>query len=323
MIKNNSNKSGAQYVYLMGGLGNQLFQISAGLYQAHLQNRELLIDETFGNFRKNSLLDPDFRNFMNSDDLFTAFKDNKIARIGRLVGLLTRLSLIEKTSLRHNFLVSLLRFFLGVILSISRRQRIHVWSSTNIGYESIPNNRHSQFLVGYFQTYRFASEPFVREQLNSLSVGGTEVDEFAKLARLERPLVVHVRLGDYLQESKFGTLGANYYSRALAELFDVTKHDKIWVFSDEIEKAKLLIEQKYWGSIRWFPDIDEPPTVTLEKMRLGYAYILGNSSFSWWGAFLSKVPNAPTIAPTPWFTGLPEPKDLIPTKWKRLERDLN
>lgn len=323
MIKRNRNKSGAQYVYLMGGLGNQLFQISAGLYQAHLQNRELLIDETFGNFRKNSLLDPDFRSFMNSNSLFPAFKDDKIARIGRLVGLLTRISLIEKTSLRRSFLVSPLRILLSVILSISRRKRIHVWSSTNIGFESIPTHRHSQFLVGYFQSYRFASEPFVREQLNSLSVGGTEVDEYANLARLERPLVVHVRLGDYLQESKFGTLGADYYSRALAAFFDVTKHDKIWVFSDEIEKAKLLIEQKYLGFIRWFPDIDEPPAVTLEKMRLGHAYILANSSFSWWGAFLSKIPNAPTIAPTPWFTGLPEPKDLIPTNWKRLERDLN
>jgi len=323
MSKYAHGKSGAQYVYLMGGLGNQLFQISAGLYQAHIHNRELFIDETFGNFRKNAVLKPDFQSFVNSESLSGTFVDNKIAGIGRLIGLLTRLSLVETTSLRRSFLLSLLKFSLSLILSVSRRQRIHVWSSTDIGYERIPTHRCSQFLVGYFQTYRFASEPFVLNQLNSLTIGGTELEEFAKLAILERPLVVHIRLGDYLQESKFGTLGADYYSRALAELFDVKKHQKIWVFSDEIEKAKLLIEQKYLGFVRWFPDIEEPAAVTLEKMRLGHAYILANSSFSWWGAFLSKIPNAPTIAPTPWFTGLPEPMDLVPTNWKRLERDLN
>lgn len=323
MSKYANGKSAAQYVYLMGGLGNQLFQISAGLYQAHIHNRELIIDETFGNFRKNAVLNPDFRNFVNSESLSRSFVDNKIASIGRLIGLLTRLSLVETISLRRKFLLSLLRCSLSLILSVSRLQRIHVWSSTDIGYQRIPTHRYSQFLVGYFQSYRFASEPFVLNRLNSLTIGGAELEEFAKLAILERPLVVHIRLGDYLQESKFGTLSADYYSRALAELFDVKKYQKIWVFSDEIEKAKLLIEQKYLVFVRWFPDIDEPAAVTLEKMRLGHAYILANSSFSWWGAFLSKIPNAPTIAPTPWFTGLPEPTDLVPTNWKRLERDLN
>jgi hypothetical protein len=307
----------------MGGLGNQLFQISAGLFNAHLYNRELFIDETFGNFRKNSDLRPDFRTFKNSENLASPFVDKKSVRIGRLIGLLTRLSLVDSPTVRRSALLSLLRLFLSVLLSISRHQRINVWSSTDIGYEEIPPHRYSQFLVGYFQSYKFASDPFVRKQLNSLTVDSQELDDFVGLAKIERPLVVHVRLGDYLQESKFGTLGIEYYSRALRELFEVSKHPRIWVFSDDIEQAKLLIEKKYLEFVRWFPDIGEPAVVTFEKMRLGHAYILGNSTFSWWSAFLSKTPDAPTIAPTPWFTGLQEPNELIPPNWKRLERDLN
>jgi glycosyltransferase involved in cell wall biosynthesis len=321
--KGRSHKSGTQYVYLMGGLGNQLFQISAGLFNAHLYNRELLIDETFGNFRKNSDLKPDFRTFNNSEILASPFVGKKSARIGRLIGLLTRLSLVDSRTLRHSAFLSLLRLFLSVLLSISRRQRINVWSSTDIGFEEIPIHQHSQFLVGYFQSYKFASDSFVREQLNSLTIDSPEIDDFAELALIERPLVLHVRLGDYLQESKFGTLNLDYYSRALKELFEVSKHPRIWVFSDDIEQAKFLIEKKYLEFVRWFSDVDEPAAVTFEKMRLGHAYILGNSTFSWWSAFLSKTQDPPTIAPTPWFTGLQEPNELIPPNWKRLERDLN
>jgi hypothetical protein len=163
----------------------------------------------------------------------------------------------------------------------------------------------------------------VRKQLNSLTIDSPELDDFAELALIERPLVLHVRLGDYLQESKFGTLDLDYYSRALKELFEVSKHPRIWVFSDDIEQAKFLIEKKYLEFVRWFSDVDEPAAVTFEKMRLGHAYILGNSTFSWWSAFLSKTQDPPTIAPTPWFTGLQEPNELIPPNWKRLERDLN
>jgi glycosyltransferase involved in cell wall biosynthesis len=318
-----NHRYGIQYVYLMGGLGNQLFQISAGLFNAHYNNRKLFIDETFGNFRKNSDLKPDFRTFKNSEILAASLVDRKITIIGRLIGLLTRLSLESRPTSRQRAALLLLRLFLSALLSISRRRLINVWSSKNLGYEEIPLHQHSQFLVGYFQSYKFASDPFVREQLNSLTVDCPEIDDFVKLAIIERPLVVHIRLGDYLQESKFGTLGIDYYTRALREFFDVSKHPRIWVFSDDIEQAKLLIEEKYLEFVRWFPDIGEPAAVTFEKMRLGHAYILGNSTFSWWSAFLSKTQDAPTIAPTPWFTGLQEPNELIPPNWKRLERDLN
>ena len=321
MPKKKSHEPRIQYVYLMGGLGNQLFQIAAGMYAAQNWNRELVIDESFENYRKNYDSNPDIRTFENSSYLFKSFKDSKISRFARFFGVLTRRSLEEKKSFSNEFLIQSLTVFLSLVLSISRRQRITAWSSRDIGYADLPLRGNSQLLVGYFQSYRFASDPRVREKLQSLNVDSVELEDLEKLSQLERPLVVHVRLGDYSQETKFGTLGSEYYSRALSELFDPSKFPRIWVFSDEIEQAKLLIDHKYSEFVRWFPGLGEPAAVTLEKMRLGHAYIIGNSSFSWWGAFLSKVEDAPTIAPTPWFSGLREPKDLIPTTWKRLARD--
>ena len=87
-----------------------------------------------------------------------------------------------------------------------------------------------------------------------------------------------------------------------------------------IEKAKLIIPQPYRQRCRWIDDIDDPSVETLEKMRFGSGYIIGNSTFSWWGAFLSYSPTPPTIAPTPWFIGLDNPRDLIPNEWMLINR---
>ena len=47
--------------------------------------------------------------------------------------------------------------------------------------------------------------------------------------------------------------------------------------------------------------------------------IIANSSFSWWGAWLSNSEDV--IAPTNWFgseSGLDD-KDLVPERWERID----
>ena len=308
------------YVHLMGGLGNQLFQLAAGLKISLECQSELVIDDSFGNYRKN---------FEGKADIFTYNADFNSIRIykpyikgllARSLSLLTRISLKSENWVLYIIIRNSLRRLTSYILTFKFGKHIQVWSATNLGFERIPKYKNSTYLIGYFQTFRFASQIDVKTILNKLSIEHEAINEYKTLALKETPLVVHIRLGDYLVESKFGILSVQYYEEAISMMITEFNYKHIWVFSDDIDKAKLFIPKKYFFLCRWIDDKNEPAAFTLEKMRLGSGYVIGNSTFSWWGAFLSYTNNSPTIAPKPWFIGMDDPNELIPPNWRLISR---
>jgi hypothetical protein len=50
-------------------------------------------------------------------------------------------------------------------------------------------------------------------------------------------------------------------------------------------------------------------------------FVTSNSSFSWWAAYLSSPKPSLVIYPTPWFTGINEPQNLIPESWIGIARN--
>jgi len=64
-------------------------------------------------------------------------------------------------------------------------------------------------------------------------------------------------------------------------------------------------------------NIDNSSASTLEAMRFGRGYVIANSTFSWWGAYLSHTDHAEVIAPDPWFQGMDSPDSLIPRNWQK------
>ena len=140
------------------------------------------------------------------------------------------------------------------------------------------------------------------------------------LALREKPTIVHIRLGDYRNEPRFGVLSENYYANAFAEL-GISQEDNVWIFSNEPELVKASYLHILCGSVSIIEDQRLSPAELLELMRYGHKYVIGNSTLSWWAARLSFNPQAPVIAPKPWFKCLPEPFELVPTDWLRLESE--
>lgn len=308
------------YVQLMGGLGNQLFQIAAGMYHAELSGRKLIIDDSYGNFRKNKLGSPDLFSYNLKDFTLVGNKTNKVSILRKAFGLLIRISFKNKMRFSDIFIIRLLGLVISFFLSLKFRRLVKLWSARDLGFEEIPTSRVSQYIFGYFQTYKFASDLKITNKLKKLSVSSIAVEKHRILASAEKPLIIHVRLSDYLIESQFGVLSSEYYKNAIFVMTEKFGFKKLWVFSDDIKKAKLIIPETYHHLCRWIDDVEDPSAETLEKMRFGGGYIIGNSTFSWWAAFLSYSTAPPTIAPFPWFTGLDNPRDLIPNEWMLIKR---
>lgn len=124
---------------------------------------------------------------------------------------------------------------------------------------------------------------------------------------------LHVRRTDYLTNSNHTSLDLDYYSRAL-ELLDASI--PVVVFSDDTEWCK---KQHIFDSDRFMVSESNDPYVDLCLMTLCKYHIIANSSFSWWGAWLSN--SNKIIAPTAWFgegNSNKNTKDLIPEKWTKI-----
>ena len=105
-------------------------------------------------------------------------------------------------------------------------------------------------------------------------------------------VAVHIRRGDYVKESAQIELPKNFYDVCRPEYYEEAiqliekklDHLHYYVFSDDLEYAKGLIgEGRTVTLVKGNKDYDD-----LQLMTLCKHHIIANSTFSFWGAYLSK-----------------------------------
>jgi hypothetical protein len=172
------------------------------------------------------------------------------------------------------------------------------WTVVNIpwGYHELNLDKKTNYsLHGYLQSEKYFLH--IKDQIREFFTFKEEI------VCKEDFISVHIRRGDYTPEY-YTLLGSNYYYKALATLPDLP----IYVFTDDPKAAKEIIptyEQLFYSD----------PFYDLNLMTKAKYAIIANSSFSWWGAWLSDAEKV--IAPKNWF-GPKSPfdtKDLIPDHW--------
>lgn len=131
---------------------------------------------------------------------------------------------------------------------------------------------------------------------------------------LEDPIFLHVRRSDYLVKPEAHPVcPIEYYQEALTHF---KEESPVLVFSDDIEWCK---EQELFSGDQFMISESGDHYVDLCLMSLCKHHIIANSSFSWWGAWLSESDNV--IAPIKWFgddNQGKDTKDLIPERWTRI-----
>jgi hypothetical protein len=119
-------------------------------------------------------------------------------------------------------------------------------------------------------------------------------------------------------EKFHGRTSIEYYQRALEVISRAGGTLPLVIFTDNKTYAAEIIKSIPNISLILGPEDVPNQAENLMLMTLGKNFIGANSSYSWWAAFLRKNEHAEVIAPTPWFSGMPEPVDLIPNNWQRI-----
>lgn len=311
-MKSNDNAFGL----LTGGLGNQLFQYSFLLSRGKKHN---FLVSKWGKPRINSSNEPEIASF-ELDESCKVLKPNlDLALTRKSIGYLLRAGYAPRkweNKLTRVFAQLAVSFLVSIGLGRTLIAKAH----NSLGFSMTHDFLLSYFHVGYFQSYKWGVEPEVFSKLMNLKLKSeqnilslkNEADELS-------PVIIHFRFGDYLTEELFGIPSINYYKKAIGILNSHSNTNRnYWIFSDDIEKARVASITLGIESVRYFSSDQLSPSETLEVMRFGSDFIIANSTFSWWAAFLRYDRRGQVISPTPWFKGMTGPNELVPETWIQL-----
>jgi len=174
------------------------------------------------------------------------------------------------------------------------------------------------YLRGLFQDFNyFDNQPQKSFDLRNASKWYVKFTEESNIAS---PIILHVRLGDYLEGygNTLGVLSLEYYQSALNLLRERYPKNEVWVFSNQTAKAKILLMPIVDSSFKFVTDAEnKDPAEVLFAMSKGKALITSNSTFSLWSARLSKDPTS-IVVPNPFFKNLPIYSESFLESWSKI-----
>lgn len=287
---------------LKGGLGNQLFQYAAGRRIAETNNLSLKLDLSW--FKDQPGRPYSLNHFAISEDVASP------AEIAQLNGL-------KWARLKEN--LPYIRDFGGPYY-----QRTSVRERTLDFDPNILKISESAYLDGYWQSEKYFRdiEDIIRREFSVITRPDEENANHARIIQSSTAIAVHVRRGDYVSspfaKRYHGVCTLDYYHRAIEYILSEVDNPRFFIFSDDPRWAQKNLK------------IDAPTTYVshnspdrnyedLRLMTYCKHYIIANSSFSWWGAWLSQYRDKIVIAPEKWFQATDyNDKDRLPQEWIRL-----
>jgi len=220
---------------------------------------------------------------------------------------------------RWNIAKNANRVFENRIASTPLPKQPYIWSEPTFNYTTIPYHKHIQ-LLGYFQSEKYFRHR--REEILQLFTSPTEIMENIKHKYpflFTDELVVGIQIRDYRVEPQYATgeyhptHKRNYYEKAIRYF----PQNTIYIVStNNPDLAKECMDglSKNIIYLNSGDYIEEFYALTLCK-----SFIISNSSFGWWAAWLSTSDYKIILVPRPWYS-LPYDdntycKDLIPEDW--------
>jgi len=175
------------------------------------------------------------------------------------------------------------------------------------------DRRYNFNLVGFFQSEKYFKhiENQIRNDFifkDDIIVECLDVID----SHYDNPIALHVRRGDFLKNAgNHHNLSIDYYEKALSKFDD---DRQVIIFTDD---PKWAMNEPLFSDDRFIVSTGNGPYHDLFLMTQCNDFIIANSTFSWWGAWLSD--KGKVIAPSVWFgpnNAHLDTKDLYPESWE-------
>jgi hypothetical protein len=287
------------YVSLFGGLGNQLFQYSIGRSLALRNRAQLIIDLSWFNICDN-LKGTTPRKFELSK--FNIVSDTTYK------GLPWHNNPSLYNRLKRKF------FF----FSSPSAYGVDIYKERNLHFDKVIFDHNCPiWLDGYWQSYKYfeSIEDVIRKEINTPEKLNAMSKIFYNNILKTDSICIHIRRGDYVKlgDSIFDhtSKGLDYYNNGVITLIQGLKNPHAYIFSDDPD----------WVKGNFKPDVDftimgiNSSDQDLWLMAACQRFLIANSSFSWWAAWLGTHKEKKVIAPKKWIPSLDIGPDLFPDDW--------
>lgn len=219
-----------------------------------------------------------------------------------------------------------------------------VYTEKGFNYQVFPYfSNISICLNGYFQSYKYfiKSEKTLLRMLKLENKQNEIKQKYIQLFSSSDSdseaqsdiIVIHFRLGDYKEKRKYHpVMNYEYFEKSLSYIMEnkqKTNHTKIFYLCEKddnsyVEKQIGKLAKKYPNNEYVKIDDEIVDYEQLLIMSCANHNIISNSTFSWWGAFFNQTPNKIVCYPSVWFGENYKDhdyNDLIPKEWVKIQAD--
>ncbi len=292
---------------LQGGIGNQMFQYAIARYLARIMGSELKFDISIFNTNGNK-----------GSDIFTP-RQYELHHFN-ISGNIATMSEIGKFQQRkRNFFYLLTKKIFNLL-----NNNYHYYKETNSYFNSrVLKLKDNIYLDGYWQSENYFKRigKIIKNDLTVKNYPSDRNKELLKLINNCDSVAVHIRRGDYIfnpvAKEVLGVLDVNYYQKGFNLINQKIKKPHYFIFSDDPEWARANTMTSnpttyisHNGSSKSYED--------MRLMSNCKYFIIANSSFSWWGAWLSIYKNKIVITPKKWFKNR-DSGDIVPESWVKID----
>ena len=284
-------------VHLMGGLGNQLFQIFTAIAYGMRHTRKVVFP---------------YNDKLSTGIIRDTYWNNFLSALKQMT------TLNEKNEYGNDAL-----------------SKFPMYKEYSFIYNDIPNfNGHKEvMLYGYFQSYKYfeVEKTTIFSLLRLRKFQDSMVHEYPDLLKDNfHKVSMHFRLGDYKEIQECHPLMPyDYYQHALHYINTMHIDKKMKVLylcqaEDNIVVSEIIDRLKQEFPHIFFIKVCDtiPDWKQMLIMSCCQDNIIANSTFSWWGGYFNDKPNRIVCYPSKWFgpkLSSHDTSELFPLTWTKIE----